>query len=241
MPLPGLYGSSMAGLMAQFGHDSLLNASPATSMMPPNIPLSHDLSNATADEMLEAAMAGQISALHNSLKRPSHTSYDTNSEMDFDMRKDSMDSSGRPLPKKSRPNHSLIEKRRRDKMKAHIHELAALVPMCAAINSNKLDKFTVLRLALQHIKSLLGSARPAAGAASLYKPSFVSDEEIKQLMKYSNEGFVLVADCDRAKILFTSESTLRTVNHQSQVRHCAPFYIQSFTCFYIGLAGSFTL
>ena len=79
--------------MAQFGHDSLLNASPATSMMPPNIPLSHDLSNATADEMLEAAMAGQISALHNSLKRPSHTSYDTNSEMDFDMRKDSMDSS----------------------------------------------------------------------------------------------------------------------------------------------------
>lgn len=206
----------MAGLMAQFGHDSLLNGSPATSMMPPNIPLSHDLSNATADEMLEAAMAGQISALHNSLKRPSHTSYDTNSEMDFDMRKDSMDSSGRPLPKKSRPNHSLIEKRRRDKMKAHIHELAALVPMCAAINSNKLDKFTVLRLALQHIKSLLGSARPAAGAASLYKPSFVSDEEIKQLMKYSNEGFVLVADCDRAKILFTSQSTHRTVNHHSQ-------------------------
>ena len=38
----------------------------------------------------------------------------------------------------------------------------------------QLDKFTVLRLALQHIKSLLGSARPAAGAASLYKPSFVS-------------------------------------------------------------------
>ena len=216
VPLPGLYGSSMAGLMAQFGAE--FNP-PATSMMPPNIPLAHDLSNATADEMLEAAMAGQISALHNSLKRPSHTSYDTNSEMDFDMRKDSIDSHGRPLPKKSRPNHSLIEKRRRDKMKAHIHELAALVPMCAAINSNKLDKFTVLRLALQHIKSLLGSARPAAGAASLYKPSFVSDEEIKQLMKYSNEGFVLVADCDRAKILFTSQSTQRTVKHQSQVRY----------------------
>lgn len=187
-------------------------------MMPPNIPLSHDLSNATADEMLEAAMAGQIAShLHNSLKRPSHTSYDTNSEMDFDLRKDSIDSSGRPLPKKSRPNHSLIEKRRRDKMKAHIHELAALVPMCAAINSNKkLDKFTVLRLALQHIKSLLGSARPAAGAASLYKPSFVSDEEIKQLMKYSNDGFILVADCDRARILFTSQSTEQAVKRESK-------------------------
>ena len=48
----------MAGIMAQFGHDSLLNSG---SMMPPNIPgLPHDLSNATADEMLEAAMAGNI-------------------------------------------------------------------------------------------------------------------------------------------------------------------------------------
>ena len=78
-------------------------------------------------------------------------------------------------------------------MKAHIHELAALVPMCAAINTNKLDKFTVLRLALQHIKSLLGSARPAAGAASLYKPAFVSDEELKQLMQYSGEGKSLLS------------------------------------------------
>ena len=83
----------------------------------------------------------------------------------------------------------------------------------------KLDKFTVLRLALQHIKSLLGSARPAAGAASLYKPSFVSDEEIKQLMKYSNDGFILVADCDRARILFTSQSTEQAVKRESKVCH----------------------
>ena len=80
-----------------------------------------------------------------------------------------------------------------------------------------MDKFTVLRLALQHIKSLLGSARPAAGAASLYKPSFVSDEEIKQLMKYSNDGFILVADCDRARILFTSQSTEQAVKRESKV------------------------
>jgi len=154
-------------------------------------------------------MADQLASLHHQLKRPTHTSYGTDSDMDFDLksRADSVDSSGRPLPKKSRPNHSLIEKRRRDKMKAHIHELAALVPMCAAINTNKLDKFTVLRLALQHIKSLLGSARPAAGAASLYKPSFVSDEELKQLMAYSGDGFVLVAGCDRGRVLFTSNST----------------------------------
>ena len=41
-------------------------------------------------------------------------------------------------------------------MKAHITELASLVPMCSAVASNKLDKFTVLRLAKQYIKSLAG-------------------------------------------------------------------------------------
>ena len=105
----------------------------------------HDLSHSTADEVLGAAMADQLASLHHQLKRPSHTSYGTDSDLDFDLksRADSVDSSGRPLPKKSRPNHSLIEKRRRDKMKAHIHELAALVPMCAAINTNKLDKVRI--------------------------------------------------------------------------------------------------
>ena len=82
--LPGLYGpGGMAGMLAQFQHESLLNTS---VMQPPNIP-QHDLSSATADEVLEAAMAGQLANLHHSLKRPSHTSYDTNSDMDFDLKK----------------------------------------------------------------------------------------------------------------------------------------------------------
>lgn len=106
LPLPGLYPGSMAGMLAQFGHESLLS----NQMMPPNIP-QHDLSSAgfekmirseaagpkslahfepwssaTADEVLEAAMAGQLANLHHSLKRPSHTSYDTNSDMDFDLK-----------------------------------------------------------------------------------------------------------------------------------------------------------
>lgn len=64
-------------------------------------------------------------------------------------------------------------------MNTYITELSSLVPMCHAM-SRKLDKLTVLRMAVQHIKTILGAA--ISYTEGHYKPAFLTDQELKTLV-----------------------------------------------------------
>lgn len=95
-------------------------------------------------------------------------------------------------------NHSEIEKRRRDKMNHYITELSCLIPMCNAI-SRKLDKLTVLRMAVQHMKTIKGNMN-AFAASNQIKPTFLSDEALLDLILQ----VIINHDCDDDLIDFKS-------------------------------------
>jgi len=124
-------------------------------------------------------------------------------------------------------SHSEIERRRREKMNRYIDEIAQLLPIDAA---KKLDKLTVLRVAVDTVKHLKGNKRKTkfhvnktclistrfSGTSSRLSTSgfgkqvYLNDSELLELtlatLAEMDRYFFLIIECQKGRICYASSS-----------------------------------
>ncbi|KAG7468117.1 hypothetical protein MATL_G00139360 [Megalops atlanticus] len=113
----------------------------------------------------------------------------------------------------ARENHSEIERRRRNKMTQYITELSDMVPTCSAL-ARKPDKLTILRMAVSHMKSMRGTGNTSTDGA--YKPSFLTEQELKHLILEAADGFLFVVAAETGRVIYVSDSVTPVLNQPQQ-------------------------
>jgi hypothetical protein len=67
-------------------------------------------------------------------------------------------------------------------------------------------------MAVAHIKSLRGITNTPPNDGT-YKPSFLTDNELKHLILEAADGFLFVVSCDTGRIIYVSDSLTPVLNH----------------------------
>nr|WJN61961.1 cycle [Phauda flammans] len=97
-------------------------------------------------------------------------------------------------------------------MNTYISELSSMIPMCGAM-ARKLDKLTVLRMAVQHLRSVRGAL--SAGPLTIKpRPAYLSERELNNLVLHAaHDAFIIVVGCDRGRLLYVSTSVSQMLNY----------------------------